>query len=932
MRLLTWLDVEREIRKVSNNKLNLPPEIERIDCFYDAIEIGISNKTDRGNINKYLTDWFGDWYDSKNSLIRLDLDDATIPVEILYDNNTHRNNVNISPLWKNISYLRNNDSKNISYIPSTPQDKHGPQLVAFYSFKGGVGRSTHLAAYLFALLAQAKKINRPVTAVVIDADLEAPGLTYWSRKEKLRPDISFANFLEVYHYPPIEREAALSSLIKKISEYCKYQEKSKYYFLPAFINDRELLDMPIQPENLARSSSEPWQVGEALYKLGQLLKADFVFVDLRAGLSEISSPILLDPRFERFIFTTLTEQSISGTSLVLEEISKLSPTLEHLDSNKLFDPTVVLTMLTPELKSNEVYENAMTRLQESYNATNSTDEYIPRLQFEETYFSQELLYIKDWQDGQYKISMSPSIMKVASEWAQTAWTPKGGKKEPNKTTYDMDSVKRLKDTCEAYQYAEKGVKDELLITDALQNLAIKFTEQLPRIISIGAKGAGKTFNFLQLARIKFWENFLALINPIDSIDKQLSGKAIMYPFLVPNNLGDEARKLVDAARDEVDKVVNLSTGNNKKNIFHARGLSDLIIKDRLKNKTDWSEFDWTLFWIENLAKSVNYQLPRVSDGDPASIFRSSLQSFNYFLESQKLRFVYLIDGLEEIFEDIANKNSQQIALEALLKLPSRINEEIRKPNFGIIVFLRRDYLRYAIKQNAGQLEDRYKPFELNWDYESFLRLVVWLCQRAAIIDKKIQPSSLGREDLANLLEKLWGKKLGKANSKEAYSFSWVFAALTDFKGRLQARDVVRFLYYAAKKTIDDPNLVAFSVWNKERLLPPSAVRHALRPCSTDKVMEANTEYPEFKDWVEEINNLNKEKRVVPFSVDQLPIESRRLEFLKDIGVIYEDRDKDGVLKFYIPEIFRYGLNFELDSTIKPRVLALKRKSMGKGLV
>ncbi|WP_027405020.1 hypothetical protein [Aphanizomenon flos-aquae] len=30
----------------------------------------------------------------------------------------------------------------------------------------------------------------------------------------------------------------------------------------------------------------------------------------------------------------------------------------------------------------------------------------------------------------------------------------------------------------------------------------------------------------------------------------------------------------------------------------------------------------------------------------------------------------------------------------------------------------------------------------------------------------------------------------------SYTDSWVFAALTNFKGRLQARDIVRFLYNA----------------------------------------------------------------------------------------------------------------------------------------
>ncbi len=59
-----------------------------------------------------------------------------------------------------------------------------------------------------------------------------------------------------------------------------------------------------------------------------------------------------------------------------------------------------------------------------------------------------------------------------------------------------------------------------------------------------------------------------------------------------------------------------------------------------------------------------------------------------------------------------------------------------------------------------------------------------------------QVSSLKNEALLKHLERLWGRKLGRDNSNEANSARWVYAALTDFQGRLQARDIVRMLWYA----------------------------------------------------------------------------------------------------------------------------------------
>ena len=46
--------------------------------------------------------------------------------------------------------------------------------------------------------------------LVVDADLEAPGLTYWNRSEKQQPTVSFINFLEAYHASSLEPEPVLS--------------------------------------------------------------------------------------------------------------------------------------------------------------------------------------------------------------------------------------------------------------------------------------------------------------------------------------------------------------------------------------------------------------------------------------------------------------------------------------------------------------------------------------------------------------------------------------------------------------------------------------------------------------------------------------------------------------------------------------------------
>ncbi|MBK7657042.1 MAG: hypothetical protein IPJ18_20520 [Betaproteobacteria bacterium] len=42
---------------------------------------------------------------------------------------------------------------------------------------------------------------------MVDADLEAPGVTFCWMKN--RPQVSFVQFLEAMHYPPVSEEASL---------------------------------------------------------------------------------------------------------------------------------------------------------------------------------------------------------------------------------------------------------------------------------------------------------------------------------------------------------------------------------------------------------------------------------------------------------------------------------------------------------------------------------------------------------------------------------------------------------------------------------------------------------------------------------------------------------------------------------------------------
>jgi cellulose biosynthesis protein BcsQ len=908
--LLTWLDVRRVVRQETSYGTQMPEGISQINCFSDAVEITLRSLEDKQAASQVLTDWFQNWYQPGQEVIHLDLGDAVLPIEFLEDAAAPKE-IAIRPFWEEVGYIGNPEQVKPNRPPIILPDPYlsKPEIVAFYSFKGGVGRTLHSAAYLFSLLGQARELNQGISVLVIDADLEAPGLTYWDQLESQQAAVSFLDFLEVYHYSQVGTERSLELLAKEIKKAPKLDGKSTFYLLPACLNEQQLLDTPVLPEHIARRGSNSWEFGDAIHQLGRVVGVDYVLMDLRAGLSEISSPVIFDPRIQRFFVTTATEQSISGTSLVLEQISHIAPSDDDINTGKYSDPSIILSLLTPELKSSPGFENALVRFRSSYIQSEEDVVFSKRLEVEETDFAQELLHINGWEDAKKKLASS-SITRVAKEWAknQLAFSNEGESRPPGQELARFEEVARLKSICQKYEFAESGQGEGLLVTEPLRNLASNFKEELPRVVSIGAKGAGKTFIYVQLSRLKYWEKFVGLAL---KEDYEPQSKAYIFPFFESERLEDNARNIVNSARAEARGALDLTLPE----------FSHIAYQDHVRQRfeEEHSELDWVTFWIGQLADALGCQLT----GDSPT---QSLLKINDYLKDKAIRIIFLFDGLEDLFQKAASNQNQQVALRTLIDIPRRLTE-IRQANLGLIVLLRRDFLRHAVIQNRAQFESLYRPYDIGWDLDSFLRLVFWICSKAQVIGALEEDTDdLSREQITEKLKELWGERLG--GTKEAYTYNWVYAALTDFKGRLQARDIVRFLFNAAKIAVENTQEVQFDRWSTSRLLPPQSVRRALKPCSQDKVSEAAEEYPDFKRWVAEVSKISQQSKQVPFSVEDLNINQPTLTMLEDMGVIYEDRDRSDRARFYMPEIFRAGLGFSLANGARPRVLVLKRKALG----
>lgn len=908
-KLYSWFDVEQIIlqRRLSGK---WPKSVARISVYSDVIEVIAQEASQRSDIIEAFSDWFGSWFDQGKLEISLEAvrnKSRSLPVCIEIDQREKTAEIPpVQPTFSRIILYPEPQTEppfteiNSPHFPN-PWEKGTPPLIAFYSFKGGVGRTLHLTALAKVL---SERQPKPMRLLIVDADLEAPGLTWWARKQGESPEVSLLDFLALTHYDLSQCSAdALELVAERLREiplsFNTRRGNVQHFFLPAFRDEEQLLRMPIRPEDLGRTPGKAWAVSDYLVKLGKILEVDAVLTDLRAGLSELASPILFDPRVIRVLLTTLSNQSEEGTRLILKQIRKFTPIVqpERETTENYFDPEVIFSMVPEELRELP----RLNDLRESFYALfpdMSRDAITPpRLTIEESYFAQELLSLDSLESALERLSgtsVERLMAHLADDLVPSPSPVLKGVVAKSETQLKQD-LKKLADTCRKFEFAESGEGKNFLRTPSLRNLGQRFQTALPVALVIGSKGAGKTFLYLQLARLKNWQAFQKALNLSNG-----SISAYVWPLLSSANLQNEASRILEACRQESQKALKVRPP-----------LTQTAIKDRIQNalkNKKWQESDWRRFWLRLMAESL--PIP-VDDKEP-------LVKIHEHLVRSNQRIVFIMDGLEDLFQEIDIDDRQKLALRALLvDVPQGIRE-LRSSRVGVVIFIRRDLVKAAVKQNFGQLEALYQPFELRWDQEEALRLAAWVCTEASLTDHlnlNQDIEMIKREELEQALYPLWGKKLGKEESNEAYSANWVVSALSDFHGQLQARDMVRLLRYAADRAESEKPYPG-------RLLSPAAVRSAIAPCSKDKINEITQEFHRVKAIFEKF--AKKSERDIPFQAKEFNLTQQEIKFLEAVGIILEEEKK-----YYIPEIFRHGLGFDVSYRARPKVIALLKKALAR---
>jgi cellulose biosynthesis protein BcsQ len=201
--------------------------------------------------------------------------------------------------------------------PPWPLSAAQPAVVSFFSFKGGVGRTTTAAAVALNLCRNGHRV------AIVDFDLEAPGLATLF----LGGAGDHTGLIDYLIEKPVQGDAwRLRDCLHQITNQVLIgDEGGSLRLLPAGNIDPDYL------EKLARVDVQDLSEGH----LGEMLKAllqelaeavpgglDFVLLDARAGLHELGGLALTELSHAAVLFGIHGDQSWAGLELVIRRLAR----------------------------------------------------------------------------------------------------------------------------------------------------------------------------------------------------------------------------------------------------------------------------------------------------------------------------------------------------------------------------------------------------------------------------------------------------------------------------------------------------------------------------------------------------------------------------------------------------------------------------------
>jgi MinD-like ATPase involved in chromosome partitioning or flagellar assembly len=212
------------------------------------------------------------------------------------------------PLWSEILMAPDPEES----VP-VDENKLEPFVVTFYSFKGGVGRSTALAFVANILATSGYRV------VMIDFDLEAPGLSLAQTNEISAPNtFGVLDYLYQRYLVPEENKPSINECVRQIS----ISDRGELYLVPAGAYDERYIHLlaDLNVRSLYQSDVNP--IHQLLQDVKESLKPDVILIDAGTGFTEMGAVALFDQADLGIICFSPTRESFAGLEWVVKTANR----------------------------------------------------------------------------------------------------------------------------------------------------------------------------------------------------------------------------------------------------------------------------------------------------------------------------------------------------------------------------------------------------------------------------------------------------------------------------------------------------------------------------------------------------------------------------------------------------------------------------------
>lgn len=777
--------------------------------------------------------------------------------------------------------------------PSPQPQPRIPRTVTFYSFKGGVGRTTALTHVAWILAMRGRKV------VAVDLDLEAPGLSTAFSLNPL-PQFGIVDYFYERSYLPEGLEPNV--LITKIfGEVTIPDATGRLFIVPA---GSLSLDYISKVDDLRATTI--LDHGETLWsiftrEIQDQLKPDVILVDSRTGINEWGALSLLQAADEAIIFLFPNEQNRQGIDLLLKSLNSFG----KLSINFVFSPV-------PDLSNTGIAK--VTKL------------WLILREFIEGEIDKDELSENgdDSDESQSEISeiAEPLVIPYLQPIALAEHYPVTGlldyyNRIANLIDEETNQIRSQEiltgtNTEKRWKIIESLQFQALNAADPKQDLNLlfqktanfdKFLDETTCLIR-GLKGTGKTALYLLLLKHESKAKILAR-GRLDSITC-LSGHGT---FQNSRPSRDEFRYINQKLEENQGSWEALWRGYLILRVFQSKQLnfSRVIRGAKFDNLRD----------ILNRLPAENWELEHTqaliqlsTDHSRILLIKDTLDILNKQQSEQNQNLWLLYDDLDE---DFPEKNGvRQQALTGLFQLIQACDAR-RLTSIRFKIFLREDIWNRLNFDNKSHFNGR--DLFLKWTRVDFLRLALRQAILSpdfkSLVDRSAPVENIDKaneETLNRSLDLLWGIRRRTGN-KAKYVYRWVYERLSDLNNTTFPRSLSALLQGAKEHELTYKGQTSVK-YPTDRLLRGTSLEIGLEKASEERCDAIKQEYPELCQFFEALEGVpalhsreqlekvwEKSAREIYSDFDEFA------NFLSEIGLA-KWREKEQ--RYGFPDIYVYG--------------------------